>query len=230
MVSVITWVFSVIFMLTCNAAMAATISSTLCQDKIHFNCYTVKRNDSWQRLFPDAEKRDLVMRLNRMNTSIYRGMRIAIPNDLNTASRMDYAPLPRTISAPGEKMIYVSINPKILAWGAYDANGVLQAWGPVSAGRGYCPDTGHGCHTITGKFAVYEKEGSGCVSRKFPVGRGGAPMPYCMFFHGGFALHGSYEVPGYNASHGCIRIFVPDAKWLNQEFVGRDHVPVIVRQ
>ena len=51
-----------------------------------------------------------------------------------------------------------------------------------------------------------------------------------MFFHGGFALHGSYEVPGYHASHGCVRMFVNDAKWLNEEFVGQERVPVIIRQ
>ena len=43
-------------------------------------------------------------------------------------------------------------------------------------------------------------------------------MPYCMFFKGGFAMHGSSGVPGYNASHGCVRLFVDDAQWLNQDF------------
>jgi len=33
-----------------------------------------------------------------------------------------------------------------------------------------------------------------------------------MFFHGGFALHGSPSVPGYNASHGCVRLFDDDAE------------------
>jgi lipoprotein-anchoring transpeptidase ErfK/SrfK len=40
-----------------------------------------------------------------------------------------------------------------------------------------------------------------------------------MFFHGGYAFHGSNEIPGYNASHGCVRIFSEDARWLNQEFI-----------
>ena len=44
-------------------------------------------------------------------------------------------------------------------------------------------------------------------------------MPYCMFFHKGFALHGSDDIPGYRASHGCVRMFTRDAKWLNEEFV-----------
>ena len=76
--------------------------------------------------------------------------------------------------------------------------------------------------------AIYNKGGAGCASSKFPVGRGGAPMPYCMFFHGGYALHGSYEVPGYHASHGCIRLFVDDAAWLNEEFSYDSRVRVFV--
>jgi L,D-transpeptidase ErfK/SrfK len=196
-----------------------------------FECYTVKKNDSWKKLFPDETKRDLVMRINRININLYRGMKIAIPKDLATATMMDYAPMPKQISAPGERYIYVSLDPKVLAWGAYDETGTLKFWGPVSGGRGWCPDVGRGCNTATGKFHVYQKQGRWCVSSKFPIGRGGAPMPYCMFFRGGFALHGSYEVPGYNASHGCVRMFIPDARWLNEDFVSDDeNVAVIVER
>jgi lipoprotein-anchoring transpeptidase ErfK/SrfK len=35
-----------------------------------------------------------------------------------------------------------------------------------------------------------------------------APMPHAIFFHGGFAIHGSYEIRrlGEPASHGCVRL------------------------
>ncbi len=33
----------------------------------------------------------------------------------------------------------------------------------------------------------------------------GAPMPYCMEFHPGFGLHAG-NLPGYPASHGCVRL------------------------
>ena len=35
-----------------------------------------------------------------------------------------------------------------------------------------------------------------------------APMPHAIFFHGGFAIHGSYDIArlGGPASHGCIRL------------------------
>ncbi len=40
-----------------------------------------------------------------------------------------------------------------------------------------------------------------------------------MFFYRGFAIHGSNEVPGRNASHGCVRVYKEDAQWLNEEFI-----------
>lgn len=214
---------------TVNQALyAKNYGSLLCQRlPSQYTCYTVKHGESWEKLFPDPDRRDLVMKINRMNTRLHTGMQIAIPIS-SDANILDYSPLPKQIDPPGEKIIVVSIHD--LAFGAYDGDGTLELWGPISAARGYCPDIGRGCHTALGKFSIYQKEGAGCVSSKFPVGRGGAPMPYCMFFHGGFALHGSYEVPGYNASHGCVRMFVNDAKWLNQVFTSDANVTVIINK
>lgn len=43
-----------------------------------------------------------------------------------------------------------------------------------------------------------------------------APMPHAIFFHGGFAIHGSYDIArlGGPASHGCIRLHPADAATL----------------
>jgi hypothetical protein len=40
-----------------------------------------------------------------------------------------------------------------------------------------------------------------------------SPMPYSIFFDGGYAIHGSYEVDylGQPASHGCIRLHPDNA-------------------
>ncbi len=106
-----------------------------------------------------------------------------------------------------------------LTWSAYDDDGELIRSGAVSGGKDYCPDIGKECKTVTGTFTIYRKGDEDCKSTRFPVGKGGAPMPYCMFFHGGYALHGSNSVPEYNASHGCIRMHPEDAQWLNEDFV-----------
>jgi L,D-transpeptidase-like protein len=43
-----------------------------------------------------------------------------------------------------------------------------------------------------------------------------SPMPHSIFFHGGFAIHGSYEISqlGGPASHGCIRLHPDNAETL----------------
>jgi hypothetical protein len=72
-------------------------------------------------------------------------------------------------------------------------------------------------------IAIPKKQDIDCVSTAFPRradgNNGGAVMPYCMHFFKGYALHGSYDVPGYRASHGCVRMLIEDARWLNEEFV-----------
>ena len=34
------------------------------------------------------------------------------------------------------------------------------------------------------------------------------------YFDGGIALHGSYNVPDYPASHGCVRLSIPAMDWI----------------
>jgi L,D-transpeptidase ErfK/SrfK len=221
---VIVALFISIFSLS-GFAESVWYGARLCRMDAEFTCLRVHSGDTWQELFPNDRERDIVMRVNRIGIRLEPGMLLAVPRNLSSADVMDFSPFPHQISSRGEKVIEVSTSQ--MAWGAYDSNGTLVKWGPASSARGYCPDQHRACHTVLGSFAIYQKEGAGCFSTKFPVGRGGAPMPYCMFFHGGFALHGSYEVPGYNASHGCVRLFVDDAKWLNQEFTDIG-TPVIV--
>jgi hypothetical protein len=132
-----------------------------------------------------------------------------------SAHTLDRAPFPSEISSTN----VIKVNLSIPAWGAYDDQGRLVKWGSASGGKDFCPDIHKNCQSVTGTFTFYRKQGSSCKSNQFPVGRGGAPMPYCMHFKGGYALHGSGAVPDFNASHGCIRVPVHEAQWLNQNFV-----------
>lgn len=125
--------------------------------------------------------------------------------------------MPHQIDPPGEKVIIV--NPNVHAWAAYDANGSFVRGGVATSGSNYCPDIHRRCHTKSGSFRIYSLGGPGCKSSKYPIPRGGAPMPYCMFFNGSQGLHGSYEVADANLSHGCVRLHVEDARWLRYDFV-----------
>lgn len=128
-----------------------------------------------------------------------------------------YAHLPKKINAPGERTIV--INPREHAWGAYAADGKLVRSGLATSGAKWCEDIGRPCRTQSGVFRISSLGDRDCYSKTFPVDSGGgAPMPYCMYFNGGQALHGSYHVVRKNVSHGCVRVSVQDAEWIRFEF------------
>lgn len=128
--------------------------------------------------------------------------------------------------ATGNRVFIFS--PRLRAWAAYNSRGRLVSTGRASGGKHYCADVGRSCRTPRGVFRVYSKGSVYCKSNTYPKGRGGAPMPYCMFFHkAGYAIHGSPDVPRYNASHGCIRVLPRAARWLSRSFI-RHGTTVIV--
>lgn len=182
-----------------------------------YECVKVESSQSWETMFPDETQRDLVQRVNRNYNYLWKGKVLAVPRDLAHITLLDLSPFPHTIQGETEKLVIVDQDK--LAWAAYDAQGQLVKWGPIASGRDKCPDSNRACRTLTGIYRVFSKENEKCRSDVFPIGKGGAPMPYCMYFHKGFALHGSADMPGYRASHGCVRMFTRDAKWLNETFV-----------
>lgn len=127
-----------------------------------------------------------------------------------------YAKFPSSISPQGQKEIIV--DPQIHKWAAYDEDGKLVKTGIATAGSNYCRDLHRSCRTKVGTFRIESLGDAGCKSHRFPLPRGGAPMPYCMYFNNGQALHGSNEVVQGNVSHGCVRLHVKDAKWLRFNF------------
>lgn len=78
-----------------------------------------------------------------------------------------------------------------------------HSW-PVSTGRA-------GFGTPNGHFRPQRLERS-WFSRKYY----NAPMPYAIFFHGGYAIHGTNELRrlGGPASHGCVRLHPGNAATL----------------
>lgn len=202
--------------------LQAEYAKSICSNTELYDCYKVKKGETWESIFPDEQNRIFVKKINRMNIQVRPGLIIAVPKDKNIEPEefLKYSPLPQKIAATNEELIKVDLSD--FAWAAYDPDGNLVNWGPISGGKS--------SSTITGTFTFYRKQGNGCVSSKYPIPRGGAPMPYCMHFKGGYAMHGSPTVPGFHASHGCVRLFTDDAKWLNQNFVDTGSTKVSVQK
>ncbi len=85
-------------------------------------------------------------------------------------------------------------------------NGRLLFVGNVSTGK-------EDYLTPRGRFRIIEKDRYH-VSNKYPEPDGGAKMPYMLrLTNSGVAIHQGY-LPGYPASHGCIRVTKRTAKKL----------------
>ncbi|MDQ1444723.1 MAG: hypothetical protein QOI20_1187 [Acidimicrobiaceae bacterium] len=88
-------------------------------------------------------------------------------------------------------------------------DGALLRVLPVSTGSGkhYCVD-GQCATAVTpgGSFHISRKINGIRVSR---LGQLWNPL----YFNGGIAIHGAPSVPGYPASHGCVRIPMAASKW-----------------
>lgn len=127
--------------------------------------------------------------------------------------------IPQTIASRGEKTVVVY--PSVYTWGAYDEEGNLVRAGIATSGNDWCDDINRPCRTSVGTFRVYSMGDEGCFSSIYPLPNGGGLMPYCMYFHGGQALHGSPDnaVVEDNISHGCVRLRISDAEWLRYNFV-----------
>lgn len=210
-------IFSVSISFFSSPLLAGYYGQEICHSA-GFHCLKIRHDVSWEDLWPNAHDRNIVKRVNRMNTYLYPGIILAVPDDLQNSTVMDYAPFAKQIEAPGEKVVI--IDPILRAWGAYTKDGTLLRWGPASLGRDYCKDIDGECRTYEGSFRIFSLGSSDCYSKKFPLPDGGAPMPYCMYFSEGQAIHGEPNgLPGYNDSHGCVRLYVNDAEWLRYDFV-----------
>jgi hypothetical protein len=115
-----------------------------------FYCTKVERGGRWTSVFPDPHQRDIVQRVNRTYNWLPRGKVLAIPKNIDEVTIFDVSPFPLKEDTEGEKQIIV--DQEKLAWGAYDENGALVNWGPISSGKDYCPDIAKGCRTKTGVF------------------------------------------------------------------------------
>src|SRR3990167_7096445 len=85
-----------------NAASIAYYGTALCAYP-QYECIKIGKNQGWQSLFPDPEKRDLVQRLNRTYNAIWYGREIVVPKNLDSTTFKDISPFPLTIKDIGTR-------------------------------------------------------------------------------------------------------------------------------
>ena len=104
--------------------------------------------------------------------------------------------------SPAKAKIMISVDIDKQRMKVTNNNGATFWW-KISSGR-------DGFETPTGSFSVQRLD-----ANHFSDEYEQAPMPYAIFFHEGFAIHGTYQGGlGRPVSHGCVRLAVPNARLL----------------
>ncbi len=183
------------------------------------HCVSIVPHEIWIDVFPKLKVRTMMKRLNRFNVALFYRNWLVVPTKWHGLHDWDFSPMPLYRNTHHKPMVVINLHK--FAFGAYNKDGKLLRWGPASSGGKICPDDkGQSCTTPTGAFRVFKIGNKDCISRTYPrVTKGGAPMPYCMFFKGGIAMHASTMMGFANMSSGCVRLFLSDAEWLNHNFI-----------
>ncbi len=121
------------------------------------------------------------------------GLSRTVTYDRRLATRLARGEGAWTVKYPGHgRHIEADISLQVLA--LIGEGGKVERIYPTSTGAPATP-------TIRGSFKVYRKD----------LGTNAKGMVHSSYFIRGYAIHGYKSVPTYNASHGCLRVPVPDA-------------------
>jgi lipoprotein-anchoring transpeptidase ErfK/SrfK len=107
------------------------------------------------------------------------------------------------LAAPASAGVVVRIDNSAQRMHVYLDGGLAYIWPVSTARRGY--------RTPPGNYYV-QRMARMWYSRKYHM----SPMPYSLFFHGGYAIHGTGAIRqlGRPASHGCVRLHPANARAL----------------
>lgn len=164
-----------------------------------------KKRDSVYAAFSkkyNEKERYAILALNRLDSkSKWNSDTLVVPAKIDT-TLMAYSPFPLQLDVLNEVKKFVVFSYPIQAYAVY-SNGTLVKWGPTSMGK-KTAQTDRGL-----MFANWKKKlAISTVKSEWK-------LPYNFNIHNthGIGWH-QYDLPGYPASHSCLRLLMNDAIWL----------------
>lgn len=149
-----------------------------------------------------ADEQYTILALNRLDQqNRWRADTLMIPDQFDH-TLMVYTPFPRRIDILKKVNKFLIFSYPIQAYAVYQ-NGELLKWGPTSMGK-KAAQTKRGL-----MFVNWKKElAISTIDSEWK-------LPYNVNIHNtlGIGWH-QYDLPGFPASHSCLRLLMNDAKWM----------------
>ena len=142
-----------------------------------------------------------MLKINRIDRRhVHVGDLLVIPR--TSADLMSAAPFPIQLEVARNIPKLILVSRRVQAFGAYES-GRLVRWGPTSTGKKSTP-TPAGLYHANWKA----KKTRSSVNASWI-------LPWCFNLDNlvGVSFH-QFDLPGYPASHGCVRLLEEDAKWI----------------
>ena len=172
--------------------------------KLKYRRDSIKDWSQLEELFKDYSQvqKEIIYSLNRIDPHrLKAGLELIRPDSISE-NFFDYNPFPEHLDLLDSLPKILLVNQRVQAFGVYEY-GQLCRWGPVSSGKQSTP-TPNGLH-----YANYK------AKRKISTVNSSWIMPYYFNFMNfeGIGIH-QYTLPGFPASHSCVRLFMEDAKYI----------------
>lgn len=147
-------------------------------------------------------EQEIIFSINRISSTVIRKGKILVMPDSLSQQILDYSPYPVLMPDFDSLPKIILIGRRIQAIAIYE-NGQLTRWGPVSSGKKSTPTPAGLFHTNFKALVKVSSENDTWI------------MPWYFNFYArrGIAMH-QYFLPGYPASHGCLRLQEKDARWI----------------
>lgn len=143
-----------------------------------------------------------VLKINRLDLAhVRQGDALIVPD--RVADLLSFSPfpaeLPASLPAVGRLLI---VSARVQAFGAYE-HGTLVRWGPTSTGRKETPTPAALYHTNWRSRLRRSTDNAQWL------------LPWLVNFENarGISFH-QFDLPGYPASHACVRLLEDDARWI----------------
>lgn len=153
------------------------------------------------KLYTETEKRT-ILAINRISPSLVRKGRVLVMPDTLLPDMRSYSPYPDSLPAFDTLAKLILISRRVQAFALYEYGGLIR-WGPVSSGKKSTPTPAGLFHTNFKAVRKVSTENSSWIM----------PWYYNFYAARGIAMH-QYFLPGYPASHACVRMQEEDALFI----------------
>jgi hypothetical protein len=144
----------------------------------------------------------IILALNRLDERFIRKPDSIVVADTIINGKLLYSPFPKHLALLESVKKILLVDQRIQAFAAYEF-GNLVNWGPTSTGKKSTPTPNGLFHTNWKSKKTISTDNPEWILKWY----------FNLQNFRGVSLH-QYELPGYPASHACVRLLEEDARWI----------------